>query len=402
MKSFYYNYPQDISIANVWIKGGSSQEKIEKKGINQILIALLTRGCKGYTNYSFSDALDSYGAELNYEACEDGISLCLKSLSEYFNELYPLLILILEEPNLHENEFNQCKRLALNSVIKLKENLYNITFENLKKIIFSDQSYKFGCMGNEESINKITYKNLLDEYTNFKSRRKFLITNYKLNNLIDLNYLKFENKNLERLDILNHVDSESFICHYTNSKQIILMIGNQTCPHGSKDHLPLKILESYLSFGMSSLLFRIFREKNGLTYDSGVIYPTKELNAPFLIYLSFSEKNASEAFEMISKIWRDLISKSISNDEIHLAKIKLKSSILHDYQSLESITTRKVKLLGLKLNPFYDEDSIKEIDNITSEEVLRVSKKYFKKLYISLSGNRTICRRLIDTWNKNF
>jgi len=58
MKSYYYNYPQDISIANVWIKGGSSQEKIEKKGINQILIALLTRGCKGYTNYSFSDAID--------------------------------------------------------------------------------------------------------------------------------------------------------------------------------------------------------------------------------------------------------------------------------------------------------------------------------------------------------
>ena len=51
------------------------------------------------------------------------------------------------------------------------------------------------------------------------------------------------------------------------------MIGNQTCPITSHEYLPLKILESYLSYGMSSILFKLFREKNGLTYEVGVYNP---------------------------------------------------------------------------------------------------------------------------------
>ena len=78
------------------------------------------------------------------------------------------------------------------------------------------------------------------------------------------------------------------------------MMGDQTCSRRSSDYLPLKVLESYLSYGMSAALFKLFREKHGITYDLGVYYPIRSGNAPFLIYLSVSNDKALFAFELLS------------------------------------------------------------------------------------------------------
>ena len=39
-----------------------------------------------------------------------------------------------------------------------------------------------------------------------------------------------------------------------DSNQTIIMMGDQTCSRRSSDYLPLKVLESYLSYGMSACL----------------------------------------------------------------------------------------------------------------------------------------------------
>ena len=60
---------------------------------------------------------------------------------------------------------------------------------------------------------------------------------------------------------------------------------------------------------MSSILFKVFRENNGLTYEAGVFYPSRKFNAPFSIYLSVSERNASLTLNLLLTIWDDLLSK---------------------------------------------------------------------------------------------
>ena len=401
MKSYFIGLNNNISIANIWIEGGSSLDKKEKKGINQILCSLLTRGCKKYSKFEFSDLLDSYGAELNLEAFEDGISICLKSLTEYFDKLFPLIDLLILEPNLYEKEFIFCQKESLNHIIKARENPFNITFNNFKKILYKEHPYSFNCIGDEKSINHLKYNDVLKEYESFKQRKMYLLTNnikYGYVNLEDIkdsfNHKKV-NKMQSRLAIENKIN---YIEHYSSTKQVILMIGSQTCPHNSDDNLSLKIIESYLSFGMSSLLFKVFREKNGLTYDSGVFYPTRKSNAPFLIYLSVSENNASFALNILKNIWKDLQSKKLSDSELDLAKIKLKKYFLHSYRTLEEITFRKVRLIGLKMDPFYDEKVDENLKKINSEKILNVAKKYFNYPYLSISGNEKLCNGLKDIW----
>ena len=94
---------------------------------------------------------------------------------------------------------------------------------------------------------------------------------------------------------------------------------------------------------MSAALFKIFREKNGITYDLGVYYPVRSGNAPFLVYLSVSNKKALFAFELLSSLWKDLLLNPLIDDEIFLAKEKLKGSLLLGNQSLDEILQRKIQ-----------------------------------------------------------
>ena len=403
MKSYYLKLNHKISLANIWIEGGTSLDKKDKKGINQILCKLLTRGCSKYDNYEFSDFLDSYGAELNFEAFEDGISICLKSLSEYFDKLFPLLNLLIEEPNLYEKEFIYCQKESLNYLIKSKENPFNIAFNNFKKILYKEHPYSFNILGEEESIKRIKHYDILNEYKSLKKRKKYLLTNNAKYNFLNLKKIK----PLNNFSDVNKLHSKlliknNYVEHYSNSKQIIIIIGSQTCPHNSKDSLALKVLESYLSYGMSSLLFKVFRENNGLTYDAGVFYPSRKFNAPFLIYLSVSERNASLTLNLLLSIWNDLLSKKISEDELSLAKLKLNSSFLHHFRTCEDIIFRKVRLLSLDMDPFYDEKAKDRLEAISSEEILALTKKYLNYPCISVSGSKHVCKYLKKIWDRKY
>ena len=180
------------------------------------------------------------------------------------------------------------------------------------------------------------------------------------------------------------------------------MIGNQTCSRLSPEYLPLKVLESYLSYGMSSKLFKLFREKNGLTYDVGVLNPLRKENSPFLIYLSVSNKNAILAFKILIKLWESLLTSLISEKEIKLAKIKLNSSFLISNQTLDEILQKRIQMIGYNLDPDSEMDSLKKIENIKSEEILKITNKYLSKPFLSIYGNEKICNGIYKLWIKNF
>ena len=329
----------------IWINGGSNKDVENKKGINQILSSLLIRGCKGFENLAFSEYVDSHGAELNLETLEDGVLISLKSLDENFNKLFPLLDLIINKPSLLYSQFQNVKKSTIDILKKERENPFNITFEKWRKIVYLKHSYAYNSFGYERDISKITHNDILSEYKDFKNRNKYLISNNliiknKNFELFDQNYCKnkfisyqhLKSKNFEKKN--NNVNR--YVSTYKKSNQIILMIGNQTCSISSHEYLPLKILESHLSYGMSSVLFKLFREKNGLTYEVGVYNPLRRENSPFLIYLSVSNKNALKAFELLSELWKKLLSSLINEKDIYLAKIKLKGSFLTSKQTCVS------------------------------------------------------------------
>lgn len=394
---------RNFSVAIVWINGGGNMDNMNKKGMNHILSSLLGRGCEGFNNFEISEYIYSLGGELNQEIFEDGILICLKSLNENFDKLYPLIDLIINKPNLNKKQFEYVKKSILYSIKKDQENPFNIVYEKWRKLVYLNHSYAFNCIGYESDILNISYEEILSEYENFKNRDMYLISN---NTRIDYKNStrtnqKFNNEKFFYKS-LNSKNVNRLVNTYRNSNQIIMMLGNKTCSRFSDEYLPLKILESYLSFGMTSCLFKLFREKNGLTYDVGVFNPVRSQKTPFLIYLSVSNMNAIIAFEILLKLWRKLQIYLIKDDELELAKQKLKSSFLISNQSLEEILRRKIQMISYNQRIDFEKDFFKKIDKVNSVEIFEIFNKYFSKPYLSIFGNKKICGEIHNKWITNF
>ncbi len=404
LKRYFLNHKiRNFSTASIWIKGGSDMDSFSKKGINKILCSLLTRGCKGFDNYALSEYIESFGAELNHEVFEDGISISIKSINEHFSNLLPLLDLIINEPILSEIEFQKVKKSSMDLIKKDKENPFSICFEKWRKIVYSNHPYAFSSIGNTNDVSKISHEDVLSEFKKFKNREKYIISNNSEVNGKDIGTLK--QKLLNEKSSLKHYDLDPmnrFEYTNNNSNQTIIMIGNQTCSRKSTEYLPLKVLESHLSYGMSAILFKLFREKNGITYDLGVFNPTRKEKAPFLIYLSVSNKNALLSFELLSSLWKNLLLNSLNDDEIFLAKEKLKGSFLIGNQSLDEILQREIQLISFGINPISEIDLNSKIDNITASEILNLTNKYFCKPFLSIYGDKKICLEVKKRWNRNF
>ena len=400
---FLKHKKRNFSTATIWIKGGSDMDGDNKKGINNILSSLITRGCEGFENLVLSEFIESYGAELNQEVFEDGISISIKSLNEHFSKLLPLLELIINKPILSETEFQKVKKSSINLIKKEKENPFNNCFEKWRNIVYTCHPYAFNTIGNANDVSKITYQDVLDEFKNFKNRAMYIISNNSVingDNLKTINQKIFKENSGSRNYDLNPMNRFDYINN--DSNQTIIMVGNQTCSRRSSEHLPLKVLESYLSYGMSAALFKLFREKNGITYDLGVFNPVRRGNAPFLVYLSVSNKNALFAFELLSSFWKDLLLNQLVEAEIFLAKEKLKGSFLLSNQSLDEILQRNIQLISYGLKPISEIDFFSQIDKISSFDIVKLVNKYFSKPFLSISGNEKICQRISKLWRKNF
>ena len=400
---FLNNKKRNFSTASIWIKGGSDVDSVGKKGINKILSSLLTRGCEGFNNFTLSEYIESYGAELNQEVFEDGISISIKSLNEHFSKLFPLLDLIINKPTLLEIEFQKVKKSSINFIKKDKENPFNICFENWRRIVYSNHPYAFNTNGNANDVSKITYEDILLEFKNFKNREKYLISNNPEIN--GENFATLEKIILkEKSDPINHnLNTMNRFDFFNNdSNQSIIMMGDQTCSRRSSEYFPLKVLESYLSYGMSAELFKLFREKHGITYDLGVYYPIRSGNAPFLIYLSVSNEQALFAFELLSTLWKNLLFNPLTDAEIFLAKEKLKGSFLLGNQLLDEILQRKIQLVSYGIPPISEKDLNSKIEEISSLDIFKLINKYFSNPFLSISGNKKICLEISNRWKKNF
>ena len=92
----------------------------------------------------------------------------------------------------------------------------------------------------------------------------------------------------------------------------------------------------------------------------------------------------------------------MTDAEIFLAKEKLKGSFLLGNQSLDEILQRKIQLVSYGISPISEPDLNSKIDEISPLDILKVTKKYFSKPFLSISGNEKICFEISNLWKKNF
>jgi len=88
----------DIIAAKIFVRAGSCYENPEKAGLANLLSAVMTKGCDGFSSLEIAEKVESVGANLSVDASTDYFLLSLKTVSADFAEILALSGLLLKSP----------------------------------------------------------------------------------------------------------------------------------------------------------------------------------------------------------------------------------------------------------------------------------------------------------------
>ena len=61
-----------------------------------------------------------------------------------------------------------------------------------------------------------------------------------------------------------------------------------------------------------------------------------------------------------------------------------------------------IQLVSYGISPISENDLNSRIEKISSLDIFKLTKKYFSKPFLSISGNEKICIEISQKWKENF
>lgn len=403
---------KNIMSAKLWIEHGSRNDPKDKKGIHQLLSATMLRGCGPYNNKQIAEIVESTGANLNCDTYEDGLLISLKCVESDAYKLLPLVGWMITKPILQIDQIELEKDLTIKAIRRQKENIYQLAFDDWRKLVFGNGPYGHDPMGSIDDINKLNKEDILPIARTLVYRKKNLVISGNFPNKVD-SYIKDlsafkeiskkqinQNKTYESNNKIEFIyKQKTSICTRSlNTKQVILLLGKATIRHDNQSDILLRLLSCYLGYGMSSLLFKVLREKYGVVYETGVYHPIREKQTPFVIHASTTDEKAILTFKLLKECWEEIINSEISPEELDFVKIKYRGQIAHSLQSISQRAEHKAHLLGIGLKKDHDKENLRRLETITSKEIKEAANKYLKNPLLSVCSNKEVIRKISKEW----
>jgi predicted Zn-dependent peptidase len=362
-------------------------ENAEKKaGINVILNRLFLQGTTNRTAEEIAKETEENAIELYSEIKTDYLRFKGLSLNEDFDYMLELLQDIMINSTLKDFDKEIIKlRGEINAELdspkaKASDTYYRTLYEN----------HPYGNTDTKilEELDFITKEDVENLYKNILNTSKKIISisgdfeEEKVINLLEEHFSSLkQNKNFKSNIPTQEIKQDKLaIVEKDDAKQAQIYQGVLCPTYTDKEYATLYVMNSILgASGLSSRLFLELREKQGLAYTVRTIFEPKSKCGSFTIYIGTEPKNIKTAIEGFKKEIEKIQNIPISTQELEDAKNNVigKRGFYFETNALISSVTGMYEVQDLEYN--YEDKFIKEIQNVTAEDIQKCAKTYFSK-----------------------
>jgi zinc protease len=386
------NPTADIVSGRFFMPAGSRWEAPEHAGLAQLLTSVLMKGTEQLSALEIADRVESVGAGLGADTTTDYLKLSLKTVKSDLVDIFKLAGEILRTPSFPEAQVELERKLILQAIKSQTEQPFNNAYRQLRTALYGEHPYSRSALGTATTIGQITRQDLVNYHqTHIRPDRLIISLAGRItpDEAIDLVTQVFGDWKVPEtaLPILTH-QSVNTIPQYQveqqSTQQAIVMLGYLAPAIHDPDCIALKLIDSYLSNGMSSRLFVELREKRGLAYDVSAFYPTRLDTSHFAVYMGTAASNTKIAVSGLRAEVDRLCLETLPAAELQTAKDKLLGQYALGKQTNGQLaqTYGWYELLGLSVD--FDQQFSAAIQQLTSARLQTVADKYLTEPYISI------------------
>lgn len=372
-----------VSISYI-IKSGAFDETGYNKGIAHLIEHIIIKSKNNICSDNFS-YIDNIGGEYSAETYFNRTRLSINVVKQnYFKALKLLtesVFSLIIDPKIIELE----KSIIKEEIYEINDNPKSSIIIKLNDVMHKKNINRQCILGTVESINKITYDEIV----------KFLTEHYNSENI-----LIYINGNINSSEIIDYLSSSSVIrksplkdiCYKSvreenlnfnitklsrsDLEQSIIGWGISIKDYSIKDYYILELIDSLLFGGMSSRFYKNLREEEALIYDIYTYNNYMETDA--IIIGSISTTN--EVYNLIDYIWKqyeDLSLNLVSEDELKKAKMHAQGQFLRILDDIEQKNFLFSELIAA--NMYLDYKIDEKILDISANDILKFAIRNFNK-----------------------
>jgi zinc protease len=386
------NPTADIVSGRFFLPAGSRWEPPAQAGLAQLLASVLTKGTTGLSAMEIADRVESVGAGLGIETTSDYLKFSIKTVKSDLVDIFKLAGEILRTPSFPAAQIELERKLILQAIKSQTEQPFNNAYRQLRTALYGAHPYARSSLGTAATMGQITRQDLVDYHqTHIRPDRLIISLAGRITpeEAIDLVTQVFGDWQIPATEppILapEQVNTQpQYQVEHQATQQAIVMLGYLAPPIHDPDCIALKLIDSYLSNGMSSRLFVELREKRGLAYDVSSFYPTRLDTSHFAVYMGTAASNTQIAVSGMRAEVDRLCLEPLSVVELQAAKDKLLGQYALGKQTNGQLaqTYGWYELLGLSVD--FDSQFSTAIQQLTAVQLQAAANKYLNQPYISI------------------
>jgi len=354
-----------------------------------------------------AETVDYFGAALN-SGCEyDATYIALTSLKKYFNNLFGLASDLLLNPSFLEEEIEREKQQITNSLLSYLDEGSFLSERAYKMNVYKNSPYKLNIEGRISSVEKIERKIIKEFFQKYFIPSNLVIAivgDIKKEEALALIKSKFENsgitKHTERKIYKDELGSGTRVIavEKKGAVQSEILMGHIGVDRLNPDYIPLIVMNTLLGGFFTSRINKNLREVNGYTYGARSYFNFRKFSGDFCVETNVENSLTRNAVAEIIKELNILRNENITADELDSVKNYLSGSFPLQLETPNAIANKIINLELYGIGKDFYESYITKINEVTIEDVRRVSEKYIHpdKLVIAIAGNTDIIKSSME------
>jgi len=383
IKFVHFKKPNAPISLKICSRSGSRFDTVTKSGLAHFVEHIVLDGTEKYSNkkelsLSFDDLGASYSATTGAEYTKFDFLIAKK---EHLSFIADVVDQIFNKPLLSGKSIELEKKIIKTEVSSKLDNNKRVLSNNIKTLMYGNNSLAFNISGTEESVEAITREDLLS-HLNSTFFQDMTVVSCGSCDVEDI-YSLFEPilKN-EKGTVPLEVPQISTGAKYgsykmADQKLVYCMFAFPTKGLASEDDVALNVLSGYLGKGRASVLSEVLR------YDEGLLYSVTSGNnrfsdtGYFYIELAVKKENLTIVFNKIKEVLVKLVKDGITQEALNILKNKTVNAGIISTQTVQFWSdTQFYKELLIKDNAYSYINYLNDIDALSKTDVDRVINKY--------------------------
>ena len=290
--------------------------------------------------------------------------------------------------------FNNAKNILKEDIESYADNLGRFAFSRIYEIMCPNSVIKYRSTGYIEDLEKVTEENLYEYYKELLTNNEidiFIIGNIDVKQMEKIIADNFNIDSIKHEQLAHIVKQDDFrkeprvIKENKNINQSILILGSKLKDITEYERKYVLVLYNYILGGSAdSKLFKEVREKNSLCYSISSTH-SGIANLEF-ISAGIDKENYDKAVELIKAEIKNMEDGNFTEEDINQAKITFLASL----KEIEDTANGIINIYEAHEYLDYDllEERAKEIEKVTKEDIINVSKKMYLDTIYLLEGDK--------------